>query len=54
MNEMNRGYAPRLDGFPMQCLKKGGMAVLEMLLRLLNGNFYMEVPLYKWKGEAYE
>ena len=29
VNEMKSGTAPRLDGFPMECLKKRGMAVLE-------------------------
>ena len=26
MNEMRSGKAPGLDGFPVECLKKGGMA----------------------------
>ena len=29
VNEMRSGAAPGLDGFPVECLKKGGMAVLE-------------------------
>ena len=29
MNEMKTGKAPGLEGFPVECLKKGGMAVLE-------------------------
>ena len=29
VNEMKFGTAPGLDGFPVECLKKGGMAVLE-------------------------
>ena len=36
VNEIKSGKAPGLDGFPMECLKKGGMAVLEWLVRLLN------------------
>ena len=37
VNEMRSGKAPAgLDGFPVECLKKGGMAVLEWLVRLLN------------------
>ena len=32
MNEMKSGKAPGLDGFPVECLKKGGMAVLEWLV----------------------
>ena len=49
----------------MECLKKGGMAVLEWLVRLLNLSFDMGVvpmdwrgafivPLYKWKGDKCE
>ena len=34
--EMQSGKAHVMDGFPVQCLKKGGMAVLEWLVRLLN------------------
>ena len=30
------GKAPGLDGFPVECLQKGSMAVLEWLVRLLN------------------
>ena len=29
VNEMRSGKAPGLDGFPVECLKKGGMAVVE-------------------------
>ena len=29
VNEMKSGKAPGLDGFPMKCFKKGGMAALE-------------------------
>ena len=29
VNEMKSGKAPGLDGFQVECLKKGGMAVLE-------------------------
>ena len=32
VNEMKSGKAPGLDGFMIECLKKGGMAVLEWLL----------------------
>ena len=31
VNEMKSGKAPGLDGFPVECLKKGGMTVLEWL-----------------------
>ena len=58
---MKSGKAPGLDGFPVEWLKKGGMAVLEWLVRLLNLSFDMGVvpmdrcgacivPLYKGKG----
>ena len=30
MNEMKSGKAPGLERFPVECLKKGGMAVLEI------------------------
>ena len=36
VNEMRSGKAPGLNRFPVECLKKGGMAVLEWLVRLLN------------------
>ena len=32
VNEMKSGKAPGLDGFPVEFLKKGGMAVLEWLV----------------------
>ena len=35
VNEMKSGKAPRLYGFPVECVKKGGNAVLEWLVRLL-------------------
>ena len=43
VKEMKSGKAPGLDGFPVECLKKGGMAVLEWLVRLLNVSFDMGV-----------
>ena len=51
VNEMKSGKAPGLDGFPVECLKKGGMALLEFLVRLLNKSFDMAVvprvvPMY--------
>ena len=50
MNKIKSGMAPRLDGFPVECLKKGGiyMAVLEWLIRLFNLSF--EMGLYLWTG----
>ena len=35
VNEMKSGKAPGLDRFLVECLKIGGMAVLEWLVRLL-------------------
>ena len=45
-NEMKSGKAPGLDGFPVECLKKGAMAVLDWLVRLLNLSFDMGVCTY--------
>ena len=50
VNEMRSGKAPGLDGFPVECLKKGGMAVLEWLVRLLNSSFDMGVVPMDWRG----
>ena len=50
VNEMKSGKDPGLDGFPVECLKKGGMAVLEWFVRLLNVSFDMGVVLYLWTG----
>ena len=57
--------APGLDGFPLECLKKGGMAVLKWLVRLLILSFTIGVvpvdwlgacivPMYKGKGDKCE
>ena len=43
VNEITSCKASGLDGFPMECLKKGGMAMLERLLKLLNVSFDMGV-----------
>ena len=62
---MKSGKASGLDGFPVECLKKGGMAVLELLVKLLNLSFDMWVepmdgycarivPLYKGKSDKCE
>ena len=46
VNEMKSGKAPGLDGFQEECLKNGGMAVLEWLVRLLNLRFDVgDVPM---------
>ena len=65
VNEIKSGKAPWLDSFPVECLKKGGMAVLEWLVRLLNVSFDMgvvpmywhvacKVPMHKGKGDICE
>ena len=65
MNEMKSGKAPGLYRFPVECLKKGGIAVFEWLVRLLNIRFDRGVvpidwhgacivPLYKGKGDKCE
>ena len=36
VNKMKSGKAPGQDEFRVECLKKGGMAVLEWLVSLLN------------------
>ena len=41
VNEIKSGKAPELEGFPVECLKKCGMAVLKWLVRLLNFSFDM-------------
>ena len=63
-NEMKSGKDPGLDVFLVESLKKGDMAVLEWLVRLLNLSFDMGVylwtgvacivPLYKEKGDKCE
>ena len=50
VNEMRSFEAPGLDGFPVERLKKGGMAVLEWLVSLLNLNFDMGVVPIDWRG----
>ena len=43
VNEMKFGKAPGLNEFTVECSKKGGMEVLEWLVRLLNLSFGMGV-----------
>ena len=50
VNEMKSGKAPVLVGFPVECLKKGGMAVLDWLVRLLNLSFDIGVVPVDWRG----
>ena len=48
VNEMKSGKAPGLDGFLVECLKKGGMAMLEWLVRQLNLSFDTGVVPMDW------
>ena len=50
VNEMKSGKALGLYWFPVECLKKGGMAVLEWLVRLLNLSLDMWVVPMDWRG----
>ena len=60
---MKLSKAPGQDGFPVECLKKGSMAVLEWLVtveqkfpfRVLKVDWHRGciVPLYKGKGVMY-
>ena len=47
---MKFSKARGLDGFPVECLKKCGMAVLEWLVRQLNVSFDMGVVPMDWRG----
>ena len=47
---MRAGMAPGLDGFPVECVKQGGMAVLEWPVRLFNLSFDMGVVPMDWRG----
>ena len=50
VSEMKSGKAPGLDGFPVECLKKGGISVLVWLVRLLNISFDMGVGRMDWRA----
>ena len=50
VNETKSGKAPWLDGFQVECLMKGGMAVLEWLVKQLNASFVMGVVPRDWRG----
>ena len=45
---MKSGKAPGLDGFPLECLKKCSMVMLEWLVRLSNISF--DCGMYLWTG----
>ena len=48
VNEMKLGKAPRLARFPVECLKKGGMVLLEWLVTLLCASSDMGVVPMNW------
>ena len=52
VNEMKSRKAPGLDGFPVEFLKKCGMAVLKWLVRLSNMSFDMGVVHTDWRGAS--
>ena len=65
LSGMKAGKAPGLDGCAPECVKKGGGALVEWLVRLLNVCFVAAmvpldwrsacvVPLYKGKGDKHE
>ena len=65
VREMKAGKAAGLDGCVVECLKCGGVIIIEWLVRMLNvcfesGRVPMDwvsaciVPLYKGKGDRYE
>ena len=47
---MKSGKAPGLDRFPLECLQKGRMTVLECLVRLLNLSFDVGVVPMDCRG----
>ena len=62
VDDMKFGKAPGLDGCPVWCVKKPGMTMLELLMRLFNVSFDMgtvpvdwhgscKVPMYKGKSD---
>lgn len=65
LSEVKSGKAPGLDGCMVECLKKGGVVVVDWLVRLFNVCFdrgmvpldwcsACVVPLYKGKGDRFE
>ena len=50
MNGMKSDKDPRPDGFPVECLKKSRMVVLEWIVRLLNASFDVGVVAMDWRG----
>ena len=65
LNETKAGKAAGMDGVRAEMLKKGGVTVLEWLVRLFNVCFFLSVvpvdwvcacivPLFKGKGDVFE
>ena len=54
LGDLNEGVISLEEGFPVECLKKGGMAVLEWLVRLLNLSFDMGFVPMDWRGACIE
>ena len=65
ISRMKGGKAPGMDGIAAECIKNGGVAVVEWLVRLFNVCFVLRmapldwrsaciVPLYKGKGDVCE
>ena len=50
VNEVKSGKAPGMDRFLVECLNKGGMAVLEWLVILLNSSFDIGVVQSRGMG----
>ena len=50
VNKMKSGKALGLDEFSVECLKKGGMAVLEWLVGLVSVSFNVKVVPMDWRG----
>ena len=65
ISRMKEGKAPGMDGIAAECIKKGGVSVVEWLVRLFSVCFVLGVaplewrsacivPLYKGKGDSCE
>ena len=49
VNDIKSCKAPGMDGFPVECLKKGGMAVLEWLVKTVEHRKMYFGRLWIWK-----
>ena len=65
INRLKAGKAAGMDGIAGECIRKGGVAIVEWLVRVFNGCFVLGcvpgdwksaciVPLYKGKGDRRE